>query len=272
MNAGVFLKSATDHLEKAGIGTARLDMLVLLEDELKKDRAYLLTHPETVLEGTTLRRLESRLKRRARHEPLAYIRGFTEFYGRRFAVNKDVLEPRPESETMIDLLKTLRLPFRLRIADIGAGSGALGITAALEMPSCSVDLYEIDEAALKVSERNLQRYKLNLRSYHSDLLTRRAGDYDVILANLPYVPSRYVINQAASREPRQAIFGGGNGLEIYRRLFYQLNDLSISPSFVLTEAMPPQHYGLASIAEVSGFKLHRSQDFIQVFVKNTQPS
>ena len=77
--------------------------------------------------------------------------------------------------------------------------------------------------------------------------------YDVVLANLPYVPSYYRINEAAGREPRVAIFGGGDGLEVYRRLFTQLANSYNKPQFVLTEAMPPQHARLADIAASAGF-------------------
>jgi len=265
MDGSTFLTQATARLQRAGIGTARLDSLILLEDSLKKDRAWLLGHLETVLPEASVNKLERWLKRRERHEPLSYIRGFTEFYGRKFKVDKRVLEPRPESETMIDLLKTLRLPINPRIADVGAGSGALGITAALEVPYSIADLYEIDNNALAVAADNVKRHHLNLRCFYSDLLHASSTAYDIVLANLPYVPSYYQVNQAAGHEPRLAIFGGGDGLEVYRRLFTQIGSGYSWPKFVLTEAMPPQHTRLAEIAASVGYREHRHQDFIQVF-------
>src|SRR5882757_1080566 len=125
MRVDDWLKQAQQKLETAGIGTARLDTLVLLEDELNKSRAHLLAHPELNLTPKNVQVLSEQLARRARHEPLAYLRGKTEFYGREFVVRPAVLEPRPESETMIELLKAADLPAKLRIADIGTGSGAL---------------------------------------------------------------------------------------------------------------------------------------------------
>ncbi|HZP55379.1 MAG TPA: hypothetical protein VFB03_01250, partial [Candidatus Saccharimonadales bacterium] len=107
MRLDLYISQATNRLGKAGIGTAQLDTLIMLEDELKKDRAQLLAHPETELSKTQLKRLNAKLHRREKHVPMAYIRGFTEFYGRKFRVNRHVLEPRPESETMIELLKQL---------------------------------------------------------------------------------------------------------------------------------------------------------------------
>src|SRR3989344_881274 len=131
MKSEEWLKQAANTLKTANIGSARLDALVLLEDELNRDKAWILAHPEQPILAQSLKKLNKKLARRTNHEPLAYIRGFSELYGRKFKVNKRVLEPRPESEAMIDLLKELRLPKNSWLADIGTGSGALGITAAL---------------------------------------------------------------------------------------------------------------------------------------------
>lgn len=269
MNLEQFLKQSIGKLELAGIGTARLDMLVLLEDELKRDRSWLLAHLETPLQGPALQRLKILCSRRMKHEPLAYIRGKTEFYGRTFSINKHVLEPRPESEAMIEELKWLRrLPMRPLIADIGTGSGALAITAKLEIPSAHVLATDIDQKCLKVAERNAKKHKAQLTLHHGDLLhplSTTCHQLSAILANLPYVPSRYRINQAAAQEPAHAIFGGGDGLELYRRFFGQLTAMYNKPRYILTESMPNQHPSLAGIAEAAGFKHLRTNDFIQVF-------
>src|SRR5204863_3311193 len=126
------LQHATAKLKKAGINSARLDCLILLEDALSRDRSWLLANPEARVSTTNLKRLERKLSKRAKHEPLAYIRGHTEFYGRSFKVTRHVLEPRPESETMVELLKKTKLPPKPSIADVGTGNGAIGITAKLE--------------------------------------------------------------------------------------------------------------------------------------------
>jgi methylase of polypeptide subunit release factors len=97
------------------------------------------------------------------------------------------------------------------------------------------------------------------------LLQRAPQAYDIILANLPYVPARYQINEAARHEPDVAIFGGGDGLALYRQLFNQLSFSYVKPRYVLTESLPFQHAGLQIIAESAGFRFHRHQDFIQVF-------
>jgi release factor glutamine methyltransferase len=278
MKLGALLKASQDQLKQADIGSARLDVLILLEDFLHKDRAWLLAHPETEINQTQLKRLDRKLKRRARHIPLAQVRGHTEFYGRRFKVNRHTLEPRPESETMITLLKNLlehnSAIYKARpckIADVGTGNGAIGITAALEIPDSVVDLYDISAGALAVAKHNTHLHELHLHARKMNLLSRPLRSYDVILANLPYVPNKWKINEAAMAEPKIAIFGGPDGLDVYRKLFAQLKRFTWKPTYVLTEALPPQHQKLAAIAGQAGFKPLKSDDFIQVFipVRNT---
>jgi len=265
-----FLDNATRKLRVADVGSARLDALILLEDVLRQDRAWLLAHPEIRLTSMQQKRLDKQITRRAHHEPLAYIRGFSEFYGRRFKVNRRVLEPRPESETMIELLKQLAMSHELRamswkIADVGTGSGALGITAALELQNHNVDLYDVDASALAVAKHNCALHELHLRAVKRDLLRNSHKAYDVILANLPYVPNHWQINQAAAMEPKIAIFGGQDGLDVYRRLFEQLTHFSWRPKYMLTESLPPQHHKLTKIALAAGFKEQQKQDFIHLF-------
>ncbi|MDB5182157.1 MAG: putative Modification methylase, HemK family [Candidatus Saccharibacteria bacterium] len=279
MRIDTYITETATKLNQAGIGTARLDALVLLEDCLGKDRAHLLAHPEIVITSEQLKKLNAQIRRRLEHEPLAYIRGRTEFYGREFTVNKNVLEPRPESETMIDLLKklsksdnnTVQLSSqsRLRIADIGSGSGCLGVTAALELELKQVAFYDIDAETLRVAKENARRHNIDAKYHESDLLSKDFGPYDIILANLPYVPDNFHINQAAMREPNIAIFGGQDGLDLYRKLFMQLRGLDWKPAYLFTEALPPQHEKLAEIALLSGFELKQSDDFIQVFTSTT---
>lgn len=267
MLVDLWLKKATTAFEKVGIGTARLDALVLLEDATGKDRAYLLAHPEINLTNNQLEKLAKQTEQRKKHVPLAQIRGKTEFYGREFVINKDVLEPRPESETMIDVLKYLKLPLKPRVADIGTGSGAIGITAALEIPKSKVTLTDIDPKCLGVARKNSNKHSASVTLINSDML-EEVPLTDVILANLPYVPDSYEINRAAMNEPRIAIFGGQDGLDLYRKLFEQIATLKEKPLFVLTESLPFQHKKLAQISNHAGYKQSKEIDFIQVFAKN----
>src|SRR5579862_5666553 len=265
MTIDKFLKYGKDKLSAAGISSSRLDTLILLEDMLHKDRAWILANSDTEITDTQVKKLDRKLERRAKHIPLAYIRGHTEFYGRHFKVNRHVLEPRPESETMIELLKKLSLPVRASMADVGTGNGAIGITAALEFPDSTVDLYDISSGALAVAKHNVHLHELRLHARKMNLISRPLRPYEAILANLPYVPDRWKINEAAMAEPKIAIYGGKDGLDVYRKLFHQLQRFTWKPRYVLAESLPPQHEQLKEIANANGFNLNRSADFIQVF-------
>lgn len=261
-----WLEQATKRLEQAGVGTARLDSLILLEDATGKDRAHLLAHDETALQPAQLKRLNRQLAARAKHVPLAYLRGFVEFYGRRFIVNQNVLVPRPETETMIEIIKALGLR-QAAVADVGSGSGCIGITLKLELPAATVDLLDNDPKTLVVARQNARRLKAEVGIIKSDLLARAARSYDVIVANLPYVPDHYYVNEAARNEPRGAIYGGPDGLDCYRRLFDEIAKKSqfSGVRYVCTESLPPQHQALGVIASQAGFSLLKTEDFIQLF-------
>lgn len=268
MKLDTYLSQSIRTLSDAGIGTARLDVLVLLEDLLARDRARLLAHPETELNSEQLRILDEQISRRARHVPLAYIRGKTEFYGRTFLINDFVLEPRPESETMIDQLKKLPYDGPLTVIDVGTGSGALAITAKLELPHADVVAIDIDPHCLEVTRKNAAALHARIRILAGDLLEPIAAhppDHAALLCNLPYVPDSFQINLAATHEPSLAIFGGPDGLDAYRKLFIQIDSLTARPAYILTEAMPPQHDGLQEIARSHGYRQSGREDFIQVF-------
>lgn len=269
MRINDWLFTASASLQESSISTARLDCLVLLEDCLQKDRAFILAHPELELSAKQLAVLQQQLTRRSSHEPLAYIRGKTEFYGREFFIDERVLEPRPESETMIDLLKELGTP-AVNIADIGTGSGALAITAQLELPEARVAAVDIDPSCLSVAAKNAAFHEGSIELFPGDLLQpflQKSCNFvpDVLLCNLPYVPDSFQINRAATHEPALALFGGPDGLDVYRTLFTQAAKLPKKP-VILTESLPPQHPALTDIATSYGYRQKVEDDFIQLFV------
>lgn len=260
----------------SGIPTARLDTEVLVADALGKNRAWVLAHSDFELPGDSLERLEKQISRRRRHEPLAYIRGHSEFFGREFEVTADTLQPRPETETMIEMFLA-RFPVGdgLTLADIGTGSGCLAITAKLERPPLTVLATDESLAALAVALRNGQALAAEIEWLKSDLITALPTAPDIILANLPYVPNEHTINQAAMNEPAMAIFGGVDGLDLYRALFEQLSERDWRPAHVFTESLPPQHAALTKIAADCGYEQIDQTDFIQLFspaAQRSQPS
>lgn len=262
MTTEAFLRQGYTTLARAGVSTARLDTLVLLEDTLGMGRASILAHPETPIPSSRLAVLHAQLKERSQHIPLAYIRGKAPFYGRDFLVTADVLVPRPETEESITLLTNLKLPEISRIADIGTGSGCIAITVALEFKQSKVDAYDISPAAIAVAKKNNATWGTQVHFAVSDLLHNNAQPYDVLIANLPYVPDNYPINKAATFEPKQALFAGKDGLDVYRRLFIQLKQQPTPPLFVVVEALPLQHPALAGIATAHGYRVRHISGYI----------
>ena len=270
MTIKTWLDESTKSLKKSGIETSRLDALILLEDTLGKDRAWLLAHDETDLSEKNVDSLNILLEQRLNQTPLAYLREKAEFYGRNFVISRYVLVPRPESEAMIDQLKIIadnlsKDSHTPRILDVGTGSGALAVTAALELKQASVDALDNDPKTLKVAASNVDLFTQSISVFESDLLSNIRDFYDILLCNLPYVPDDFKINKAAKHEPTQAIFGGHDGLDLYRKLFKQVVLLSEKPLYILTESLPEQHTVLASIASLASYKLTKTDDFIQVF-------
>ena len=269
MDIGTYLRQATDKLQKAGILTARLDVLILLEDLLGKDRSLVLAHTDDILTCSQQTALDSSIERRAAHEPLAYIRGHAAFYGREFIVTYDVLVPRPETESMIEIIKTLEIPSGWTLADIGTGTGAIGITAALETTLARVDLYDISPQALAVAQRNIASLNPStpMDLFTADLLANLHQGYDIFAANLPYVPTDFPVNQAARHEPDLALFSGKDGLRDYRTFWSQVTNLKYKPAYIITESLPTQHVELVGIAKAAGYALSKTDDFIQLFSK-----
>ena len=269
---GSWLHAAEKHLKNAGIDTARLDCLVLLSDELLCDKSWVLAHPEHILQIEQTEKLDTKIIHRARHTPLAYIRGHAEFYGRDFIVNTDVLVPRSESEDMIDLLKQVMTSDIETVYDIGTGSGVLAITIKLEFPRVTVIATDIDNTCLGTAQKNALILGADVAFIQGDLLqpirdSRLETRDSIFLANLPYVPSDYPVNKAATYEPSLALYSGPDGLGHYRTLFTQLTTLTKSPTHVITESLQDQHGALAGIAEHNGYSLALVKGLAQLFAR-----
>ena len=197
----------------------RLDAEVLLAHVLGRNRVYLYTHYDLPLQPNEAAHFGKLVRRRARHEPVAYLLGEREFFGRPFLVNPAVLIPRPETEHVVEVAlsyATARAWAAPRILDVGCGSGVLALTLALELQAASVVATDICEAALAVARHNAHKHDLQTRveCLQADLFPANLPPYDLIVANLPYVAHDDVLPvDVRSFEPHQALFSGPDGLE-----------------------------------------------------------
>lgn len=191
-----------------------LEASVLLSHALGRERSWLLAHPEAPVPAEAAVLLERRLAR----EPLAYLLGYREFYGRRFAVRPGVLIPRQETETLVEAVLSDG-PKAGRLLDWGTGSGALAITIALERPTLDVVALDISDTALEVARANAGTLGARVGFLHSDGFAQVEGVFDAIVANPPYIAEGTpLMPEVAHHEPPTALYAGSDGLGAYRRL------------------------------------------------------
>lgn len=152
--------------------------------------------------------------------PVQYIIGHSYFYGRRFVVSKDTLIPRSETEYLVENVLSLKEKYfsdqTLDILDMGTGSGAIGITLKLESKDDNLILSDISEEALKVAHENKKIYDVDVEIVKSDWFNNINRKFDIIVANPPYVSDEFLIDDLVSKEPKEALFGGTDGLDPYR--------------------------------------------------------
>lgn len=219
------LVQAAAQLREQGVETPRLDADLLLAHVLGVNRAALFTWPERRLTPKELTLFRDLVARRAAREPLAYIVGHREFFGLDFSVNPHVLIPRPETELLVEHALRLARQFDTPpcIADVGAGSGAIVVALAVHLPQAT--LYALDDSseALALTAENARRHGVagRIHCLHSDLLASLPVPVDLITANLPYVATgewEGLAPEIRHFEPRSALDGGPDGLDLIRRL------------------------------------------------------
>jgi release factor glutamine methyltransferase len=203
--------------------TPGLDAQVLLAHILEKSRAWVLAHPEAVLTPAQERLLMESQARLEQGEPLPYVLGRWEFYGLDFIVNPNVLIPRPETELMVEhaLAWLETAPQRHLVLDAGTGSGCIAIALAVHAPALRVVASDISLAALKTASVNAARHAVSshVMCVQSHLIPAIAQPFNLICANLPYIPAEKLDELiVAEREPRLALDGGPDGLSLIREL------------------------------------------------------
>jgi release factor glutamine methyltransferase len=214
------LGATRDILREAGCDTPELDADLLVADALGVDRAALLAAPERELGRKALTAINERVRRRARREPVAYILGRRWFRDIELRVDPRVLIPRPETELLVEV--ALELPPGARVHDVGTGSGAVALALKHERPDLTVSASDASATAVASARENAARLGLAVEvSVESGL---PAGDYDLVVANLPYVGEAEwpdLVPEIARYEPRAALVAGPSGLEAIEALVGQ---------------------------------------------------
>ncbi|SEM80357.1 peptide chain release factor N(5)-glutamine methyltransferase [Lihuaxuella thermophila] len=225
---------ASSFLQDGGISSPEFEAELLIRRSLGVDRTRFFTMWKEPWPAELTPRLRQWIQRRVQGEPLQYIFGDQEFYGRTFEVNPSVLIPRPETELLVETV--LREADKewgdqpLHVVDVGTGSGAIAVTLAVERPRWRVTAIDISRSALQTARRNAARHGVEERMewIHGEYLTPLLGTAsapDILVSNPPYIPSGQVPKlekQVSQFEPRLALDGGEDGLDPYRVLTKQL--------------------------------------------------
>ena len=245
MTLGEWIPAATERLTQAGITSSRLEAQLLAAHVLLVDRTYVLTHPEVELNELAA---EGLLQRRESQEPLAYILGHREFFGRRFRVTPSVLIPRQETELLIETALELMVPVK-RVLDIGTGSGCIATTLKLERPDWDVWAVDISGAALQVARENAETLGAEITFRHSDLFSGLVGErFDLIVSNPPYIGVEEELpDEVRNHEPPTALFADNEGLEIYQQLVATYSDYLNEGGTIILEIGQTQGPAVANL-------------------------
>jgi release factor glutamine methyltransferase len=256
---GEYALAAGPHPERARRDAETLLLHLFKRNDPERNTAWLIAHWNNPTDHET--EFRALVERRLAGEPIQYIFGETEFYGLPFLVTPDVLIPRPETEHLVEKALELAAQFIApRIVDLGAGSGAIAVTLAHQLPHAQITAIDLSSAALAVARENAERNGVSsrIRFLCGNLLAPVAEErFEIVVSNPPYVPSgdrASLAVEVRDYEPALALFAGDDGLEVYRRLIPAAFAALIPGGFVALEIGFGQSPAIAELLAVSGFE------------------
>ena len=247
-------------LQAIGIPDARLEAEVIVMNVMRMPRQDLFAHQEDDATTQHEQDIQGILDRRQTREPLAYILGYREFYGVNLLVNSDVMIPRPETETIVEhalfmALMGMESP-QLVIADVGTGTGAIAINLAIHIPAARIYAVDLTDPVLNVASYNIRSHNVadRVTLCQGDLLEPVPEQVDLVVANLPYIPTGRIptLQPEVQWEPKMALDGGQDGLGLVRRLMSQATTKLKDQGIILLE-MDPEQMTVASGMALQNF-------------------
>ena len=233
---------------------------MLLAHVLDVSKEVLVAHPEVALTPAETLRYDTLIERRAAGLPVAYLRGFKEFYGLRFIVDERVLVPRPETELLVDSVRSYAGGRSLTVVDVGTGSGVIAVALAVTEPRLSIIATDISAGALAVARANADANGARVEFREGDLLTPISELVDVVAANLPYLAEADLLDPAGltgdrsslAHEPRIATVAGPDGLALVRRAISDLPRVLAPDGAAFFECDPPQVAAIGALLRPLG--------------------
>jgi release factor glutamine methyltransferase len=258
---GKVLRFATDDFQKRRHPSPRLDAELLLGDVLALDRVQLLVQSTRLLDPSELSRYRDSIRRRRGGEPVAYILGYREFYGRKFTVDRRVLVPRPETELLLEvaLRRTMHRHLSGRALDVCTGSGCVAVSFALERRTWQVTGTDLSKGALEVARKNAESlgavWGVDFRAGDLFDALPEASRFELIVSNPPYIPSPEIptlMTDVRDFEPHMALDGGQDGLAFYRRLAVQSSGRLVPGGVLCVEVGAGQAPDVAALFRAAG--------------------
>lgn len=260
-----FYKKTVKELKENRISSAEIDAQIIFEFATKKSREFLLLNPDYELKKSETVKIKKNVKLRCTHYPISYITGEKEFFGLDFDVSPDTLIPRPETELIVE--KALEFieankNRELSILDVGTGSGNIIISIAKNTKSIEQKIIffasDISDKALRVAKKNNKKHQTKISFIKSDLFSNIRGKFDLVIANLPYVPEGESGNDEIRFEPKEAIFSGRDGTTTILRFLKQAKKHLAKKGEILIEADPRnikkiQEYALQTYSDTKTF-------------------
>lgn len=250
------IDGGTRYLEKRGIEDARRNMQMLVARQLNCTRMELYTQFDRPLEEADLAPLREKLKKRGEGVPLQHLLGTVWFHQHEFKTDARALIPRPETEELAEWILSWPLAETQRVLDMGCGSGVLGLSLAAARPAWDVTLADVSPEALSLARENAAALEIsNVDFVESDLFSHVTGEFDGIVANLPYVPEseRATMSREVLHDPALALFSGADGLDLIRRFIPEAHTRLKPGGWIVLEIGHDQASQVAGFLQASAF-------------------
>tara|TARA_Y100000590_G_scaffold415870_1_gene514142 strand:- start:115 stop:963 length:849 start_codon:yes stop_codon:yes gene_type:complete len=253
------IKQVSQTFKNHNIESHELDAQIILSEIMGVKREYLITRNTTKLSKKIMEKYNNAVKRRIKKEPIAYITGKKEFWSDDFIVNQSTLVPRPETELLIYKIINFYKNKSINILDIGTGSGCILLSILKELNSSRGTGIDISAKAIQMAQINSKKLNLFNRSKFKvcDLVKFNVGKYDLIVSNPPYIPSKdmkNLSNDILNYEPKIALDGGFDGLDLIKKVIYKSNHLLKKHGLLAIEIGFDQYRKVSSILRKFGFR------------------
>ena len=267
MNLENTIKKASLILKRNNIPSYELDAQIILSNIIGVNREFLITNNKTNISSPNKDKYEAAIKRRTNGEPIAYITGQKEFWSLDFLVNNSTLVPRPETEIMLYKLINFYKNKNISILDVGTGSGCIMLSLLKELKGSKGVGIDISSKAIQIAKLNAKKLNLNLRSKFmvSNISKFNASKFDLIVSNPPYIPRKDIKNLSRdiiNFEPKSALDGGVDGLDLIKKVIYKSNYLLKRKGLLSLEIGYHQYHRVSGILKTQGYReMHKEYDY-----------